>query len=78
MADDTASVPDAHDFLFRRLTGGSGERVEGARAKIGGRPGRDAEVAALEETHPTRVGRHRKGELLLVHSEVQLEFLITS
>ena len=46
------------------MTGG--EPVEGARAKVGGVAGRDAEVAALEKAHPTRVGQQRKGELLLV------------
>ena len=52
-------VPEASDFLFCRcsIAVGTGEAVEGAGAEIGGVAGGDAEVAALEETHPTRIGQ---------------------
>ena len=54
-----SGVPEASDLAFCRcsIAVGIGEPVEGARPEIGGVAGGDAEVASLEETHPTRVGQ---------------------
>ena len=52
-------VPEASEFHFCRCSFAIeiGEAVKGAGAEIGGVAGGDAEVAFLEETHPTRIGQ---------------------